>query len=486
MPKSSSAPRSKDASGLMDARSGQSSRRTSRKNKASWRKHVDLSEVEAGMEEARARERAGLPSRTSTKGKGKGKKIDDETEKDKAAGFDELFVEDRVGDEDVARQLARSHRLKKPLRSMEGLQSSSAVPALTGRAKRQDQSKSSEGQMTAEDKRRARLNRISKSQKDQLKRLAGHTIRGPFGAVVEGEQGRVREAAPDAHADIWQDATADERGAVDVAAAEEEEDEWLANAQREFNKLPTKAPRTLGASVHVSRPAISQPHAGQSYNPTLESHDALLARVGAEAVAHEHERLRHEAFKKEWDDGGKIAKMDEADAKRVRGEDEAEAPVVKKDPKRKTRVQLNRAKRVRHEQTLRLAAKAAKIQRAQLSSLSALKKAALEAEAKRVASRLSKLSSRESRLSKAGLAGQRLGKFKVPKPKAEDDVQLGEELSENLRSLRPEGNLFRDRFQSLTVRGLIEPRMKVTASGRHKRGGKGKKTYEAHSYKRFI
>ncbi|CEH15523.1 Cellular protein (glioma tumor suppressor candidate region gene 2) [Ceraceosorus bombacis] len=384
---------------------------------------------------------------------------------------------------------------------MEGLQSSSAVPALTGRAKRQDQSKSSDPQMTAEDKRRARLNRISKSQKDQLKRMAGHTIRGPFGAVVEGEQGRMREAAPDAHTDIWQDTTAHARGAVDVADAEK--DEWLANAQREFNKLPTKAPRTLGASTQVSRPAISQPHAGQSYNPTLESHDALLARVGAEAVAHEHERLRQEAFKKEWEDGGKIAKMDEADAKRVRGmlvgdeveqddddtvegEAEAEAPVVKKDPKRKTRVQLNRAKRVRHEQTLRLAAKAAKIQRAQLSSLSALKKAALEAEATRVASRLSKLSSRESKLSKAGLAGQRLGKFKVPKSKAEDDVQLGEELSENLRSLRPEGNLFRDRFQSLTVRGLIEPRMKVTASGRHKRGGKGKKTYEAHSYKRFI
>lgn len=282
----------------------------------------------------------------------------------------------------------------------------------------------------------------------------------------------------------------------------------------------------------MSRPAIALPHAGQSYNPTLESHDSLLSRVGAEAVTREEKRLRQEAFKKQWLEGGKAAKQDEDDAKMVRGmlvvdgDDDAEsseealegadAKKIKKDPKRKTRVQLNRAKRSRHQvraagcrcdyviaghdceayatpcarrqlqETLRLAAKAAKIQRAQLSSLPSLKKAALEAEAARVASRLAKLSSHQSKLSESGLAGQRLGKFKVPQTRAEDDVQLGEELSENLRSLRPEGNLFKDRFESLTVRGLIEPRMKVVADGRHKRGGKGKKTYEAHSYKRFV
>ena len=83
------------------------------------------------------------------------------------------------------------------------------------------------------------------------------------------------------------------------------------------------------------------------------------------------------------------------------------------------------------------------------------------------------------KLRKQGLAGQRLGKHKVPEN--ELVVQLGEDLSESLRGLKvswlffffvgwfdlfiyynkPEGNLFRDRFQSLQQRALIEPRALV-------------------------
>lgn len=77
-----------------------------------------------------------------------------------------------------------------------------------------------------------------------------------------------------------------------------------------------------------------------------------------------------------------------------------------------------------------------------------------------------------------GLSGQRLGKHKVPDKDV--DVQLGEDLSESLRALKvrssrnlacnfwsfclnlqPEGNLFRDRFQSLQQRALVEPRVPV-------------------------
>lgn len=41
------------------------------------------------------------------------------------------------------------------------------------------------------------------------------------------------------------------------------------------------------------------------------------------------------------------------------------------------------------------------------------------------------------------------------------DVQLGEELSDSFRGLKPEGNLFKDRFTSLQHRALIEPRKPV-------------------------
>jgi nucleolar protein 53 len=38
------------------------------------------------------------------------------------------------------------------------------------------------------------------------------------------------------------------------------------------------------------------------------------------------------------------------------------------------------------------------------------------------------------------------------------EVQLSDELAESLRQLKPEGNLYRDRYRSLVERGVVEPR----------------------------
>jgi nucleolar protein 53 len=91
--------------------------------------------------------------------------------------------------------------------------------------------------------------------------------------------------------------------------------------------------------------------------------------------------------------------------------------------------------------------------------------------------RQAKLQLLTEKLKKQGLAGQKLGKHKVPKSNV--IVQLGEDLTESLRGLKVctryhpirsckliyhpqlEGNLFRDRFQSLQQRALIEPRVPV-------------------------
>ena len=88
-------------------------------------------------------------------------------------------------------------------------------------------------------------------------------------------------------------------------------------------------------------------------------------------------------------------------------------------------------------------------------------------------------------------------------PKSDVDVQLTEDLSENLRSLKVEGNLFKDRWLSMQQRALVEPRVPVlcvssSASSigvivmadfnrdfdRPKRKAKLKE-YEKHAWKRF-
>ena len=59
-------------------------------------------------------------------------------------------------------------------------------------------------------------------------------------------------------------------------------------------------------------------------------------------------------------------------------------------------------------------------------------------------------------------------------------IQLKEEMTDSLRRLKPEGNLFQDRFKSLEKRNLIEPRVPVRKRRRYKL-----KETESHDYKRF-
>ncbi|XP_014748990.1 PREDICTED: glioma tumor suppressor candidate region gene 2 protein [Sturnus vulgaris] len=63
---------------------------------------------------------------------------------------------------------------------------------------------------------------------------------------------------------------------------------------------------------------------------------------------------------------------------------------------------------------------------------------------------------REQRRERQETAPRRLGRKRYEEP--DPEVQLSEELPESLRSLRPEGNVLRDRFKSLQRRNLIEPR----------------------------
>ena len=177
-------------------------RQPSRKGKAAWRKNVDLAPVEAALDAARARERDGSGS----------------------AGAP-LFVEDRTGDEVVGARMARARRAQKPLRSLEVLRSTSAVPPVAGRAR----AGVAAGQTALQ------ASGMSKKQKDKLRRSAGRAVKGPFGAVVESEQGKSKdqEAVADAEYDLWQQQSA----AAGKRKADESSNEWLTAAMEKSNNV---------------------------------------------------------------------------------------------------------------------------------------------------------------------------------------------------------------------------------------------------------
>ena len=59
-------------------------------------------------------------------------------------------------------------------------------------------------------------------------------------------------------------------------------------------------------------------------------------------------------------------------------------------------------------------------------------------------------------------------------------IQLPEEKSDTLLHLKPEGNIVKERFQSLQARNLIEVRMPFKQKRKFK-----VKQVESHDYKRF-
>jgi len=183
-------------------------------------------------------------------------------------------------------------------------------------------------------------------------------------------------------------------------------------------------------------------------------------------------------------DGGDLPE-DEDDSDVVSGEEEEvtgeEVLPAKKLPERKTKQQKTKAARLRAEKRT-LAEKALRKHMLHTLSSTSLKSLRTSGLHKSTLASQRHAASREKlreKLRTQGLKGKRLGKHWVPE--GDVDVQLGEDLSESLRELKPEGNLFRDRFQSLQQRALVEPRIPVLPTKRKFKV----KEYEKHAWKRF-
>ncbi|KZT32571.1 hypothetical protein SISSUDRAFT_1066822 [Sistotremastrum suecicum HHB10207 ss-3] len=259
----------------------------------------------------------------------------------------------------------------------------------------------------------------------------------------------------------------------------------------------SKMPKPL-RSTHssITLPPIPKPHEGTSYNPPVQSHQELLD----EAVRREEERLkevekwkhvkermeeaRRDVGEGDVDGGAEGMKVDvpgeggdEEDEDEEEEEEEGEK-VEKSTPARKTKQQRRKAAKALAEKRAKLAEAAKRRQLSHLSSLKALRRSLTSTTASSTLDRQKKEEAKKEKM-KEGLGGTRVGKYVVGEGGV--DVLVGEELVESLRELKPEGNLFKDRYLSMQQRALIEPRVRVIP----KKGKKKVKDYEKHAWKRF-
>ncbi|KAF9225057.1 P60-like protein [Gyrodon lividus] len=414
---------------------------SSRKGKRAWRKNINIQAVEDGLESLRAEERV------------IGSTLQKQTD-------NQLFVIDTKGDEQVRITLPRYS--KSQLTTAKILSQRSAVPAVVSRATKSSQPK------------------ISRTDKERLLRIARRPRKGPFNAVMDPTQFGAGSAVIDvSHAvkasgghDLWAHTV------KDIIP------DGLETVQKPNIKKPDLGhPRDI-----IDVPAVSVPHQGASYNPPVRAHEELLLEVYKVEQRRQEEADKLARLQKKIEQARAFAASDVTEdvpvgmvVDEIMDEELAtmtDVAVSRKPAPRKTKQQRARMEKQRAEKRA-LAEKAAR--KRLLNSITTIKslrsEVAKAADARQQASLARQLALR-LKLRK-GLAGQRLGKYRVPENVIE--VQIGEDLSENLRSLKPEGNLFRDRFVSLQQRALIEPRVPVLPTKR-----KAKlKEYEKHAWKRF-
>ncbi|KAJ7132336.1 P60-like protein [Mycena epipterygia] len=443
----------KSASGPASQKSARSSlgapaqhNQPSRKGKKAWRKNVDIQDVEEGIEELRAEERA--------TGTFLHKQQDDQ-----------LFVIDVKGDEKIRSALPKFKTSE--LTSTKILAQRSAVPAVVSRT-------------TASKKRKSPL---SSEDKNRLLRISKRPRKGPFNSIVDPTEFGAGSATFDLSEAVKQS------GAYDPWAPAEEVAEIK-------DGMETVQPKKVKVPVHghprdkIEVPAILEPHQGTSYNPPADAHQELLIK----AAEIEEKRVEKAAKIAETKAKFQLAKLDvEEDTlgappgmtvdvavpmEEEEGDAENTEEIEKKMPPRKTKSQRNKAAKVLAQKRA-LAEKARKKNELVIiNSFKLLRRTTNKTLSAREQAHAVRRAALQEKL-KLGLAGQKLGKHKVPVE--EVDVQLGEDLSESLRALKPEGNLFRDRFTSLQQRALIEPRVPVLPKRRRNRIVE----YEKHAWKRF-
>ncbi|KAI9314482.1 ribosome biogenesis protein Nop53/GLTSCR2 [Dichotomocladium elegans] len=398
----------------------------SRKGKKAWRKNVDITHVEEGLEEMRQEERV----------RGKVTEVED------------LFTIDTSGDANIRRSLAK----ERPLRVEQILAQRSAVPAVIARVRAANTEK-----------------KISKYTKQKVDQIAKRKLEGGPSAAPKK---KIKSGV--ASYDMWDDET------PAAASPEEDQSDYLEPVKAKKVKAPSTLKKKPAALVH--QPAIEIAHAGASYNPTVEAHQELLKQ------AHEIEVRKLEAaeklneklsYRKELDDlAGELEASledEDEDGEEEEGEKDEGSVAAKKEAKRKTRTQRNKEKRLRLEKIANMQKQHEKDIRKQIDLVKEIEKE-LNEHQKKIEDVAQKRQEIKENAEKKGV--KRLGKHFIKERPI--DVQLQDELSETLRQLKPEGNLLLDHQHSFQRRNVVEARVPVKPHSRYT-----PKVYERRAFKQF-
>jgi len=422
----------------------------SKKNKKSWRKNVDMTEVENFLEEQRLEERTtGLLALKENS---------------------EIFMLDTGGEE--RKEKRRKKKEKKPLKCHSMLDGLPGVP---------DPKPVRPRIRTAAE----RMNPVVQHKKDLLAKagvISKKTIQARNNRAEHLRRKKASEADRKTRRrtkfdfDLWDE---EEKKQGTEGKEDGADMGWVSHDTRLHtaawtNSLVPKAANNRKVETGSLLPAVEVPHPGASYNPALADHQELLMQAALVEMAKEKEAKRIErattrvfaegeaptkhTYLQEMSEGiPELGAKDEDDASDEEDKVEEVQPDVEqieiKSNKPKTRKQRRDLRIRAHEQRKLKSLRQYKLKEDQVFKIKSMRKELKAAEHLTKQRQAKKAEEKEEKMRNP----IQLSKYKYDAPDIE--IKLSDELTGNLRNLKPEGSLLEDRYKSLQRRNIIETRV---------------------------
>ncbi|XP_002741750.1 ribosome biogenesis protein NOP53-like [Saccoglossus kowalevskii] len=433
----------------------------SKNRKKSWKK-IDVTDVEEQLEDQRLQLRTGgLVA----------EKADDQ-----------LFFVDKKDKKSDVQVKIKSRLRSKPYRCYPHLHLDPKIPPARRVATRKPKDKC-KNKIEIEELEKQGI--YTKSKKRKLEQIALDRQRND-----EERKKKITDIAAIATYDLW--------GGKDPLVAVEVNKKTQVEANEHYLKVTKKTRKKIPADYHRKRsslPAVDVIQPGGSYNPSYDDHQKLLrAALDQELELIEKSKKderKSRGFTKvlpqevhnDWlvemsaglfDEGDEEEEVEEEDHNDEAKDTEVLPPnaPVRADQK-KTPKQRRKEKERKLQEKLLVAKRKEKSKMQDVYRLRRLK--AEIAQKEKVTEK-----KKETRLIKRNDSTKvkKLGRHKYIPPKL--NYQVSEELTGNLRLLKPEGSIIHDRYKSLQSRNILEPRVPVKKKRRYKL-----KVYEKRSYRDF-
>lgn len=264
---------------------------------------------------------------------------------------------------------------------------------------------------------------------------------------------------------------------------------FLTKAKKKRAPVTLKEKPISMAASGKAIPAVKKPEGGYSYNPVYTDYEMRLIAEGEKELAAEQKRLAAaEAERVKLEASARsAAEAAEAEARADMSEWEEDsawegfesgtedARLSAKRPERKTPAQRNRIKRRKEDERKAKMAANIKKNNEQATQIKKIAQLVAEREDARALARVQDEGS-SSDGDEMELRRRKLGKISLPEKDLE--LVLPDELQETLRLLKPEGNLLKDRYRSLLVRGKLESRRPISFAKKAKRKATEKWTHK--------